>query len=240
MRVLDAIGELAPIDVCLVIDDVHELPAGSTAAELLGELIARLPPHAHLVLAGRSAPPITLDGRRAAGQVVDIGTVDLAFTPTEVDALARSLGQNDRSDDGLERFAGWPSLVRLALSAPDGSAPQFLWEEIVAGLSAAEQRLLLALATLGWGTASDAAWVAGSGDGGYDPLVEARLESLAAHVPLVSGDAGGWYRVHHLWEDVVERIFPDDRARRDAAAGARPVPAPSGHAADRMERAAVG
>ena len=211
VRVLDAIGELAPIDVCLVIDDVHELPAGSTAAELLGELIARLPPHAHLVLAGRSAPPITLDGRRAAGQVVDIGTVELAFTPTEVDALARSLGQNDRSDDGLERFAGWPSLVRLALSAPDGSAPQFLWEEIVAGLSAAEQRLLLALATLGWGTASDAAWVAGSGDGGYDPLVEARLESLAAHVPLVSGDAGGWYRVHHLWEDVVERIFPDDQ-----------------------------
>ena len=178
-RVLDAVGQLAPLDVCLVIDDVHELPPGSTAAELLGGLVARLPPHVHLVLAGRSAPPISLDLRRAAGEVIDIRIDELAFTATEVDALVRSVGRDPRTEHGLGGFAGWPSLVRLALSAPDGSAPQFLWEEIVASLPVAEQRLLLALATLGWGTASDVAWVAGVGDGGCDPLVDARLESLA-------------------------------------------------------------
>ena len=35
------------------------------------------------------------------------------------------------------------------------------------------------------------------------------LEGLAADVPLVSRDADAWFRVHHLWEDAVERIFPD-------------------------------
>ena len=138
----------------------------------------------------------------------------LAFTASRSGCLARSLGRDCRGDGGLGRFAGWPSLVRLAISAPDGSAPQFLWEEIVAGLSGAERQLLLALATLGWGTASDVAWVAGSGDGGSDPLVDVRLESLVATVPLVNGDADGWYRVHHLWEDAVERIF-SEADRRD-------------------------
>ena len=134
-RILEAVGRLAPIDVCIVIDDVHEVPAQSTAAELLAELVVRLPPHAHLVLAGRTPPPIPLDLRRAAGQVVDVGIEELAFTPTEVNALATSLGRDVSSDPAVAGFAGWPSLVRLALSAPEGSAPQFLWEEIVAGLS---------------------------------------------------------------------------------------------------------
>ena len=239
-RVLDAVGQLAPLDVCLVIDDVHELPPGSTAAELLGGLVARLPPHVHLVLAGRSAPPMSLDLRRAAGEVIDIRIDELAFTATEVDALVRSVGRDPRTEHGLGGFAGWPSLVRLALSAPDGSAPQFLWEEIVASLPVAEQRLLLALATLGWGTASDVAWVAGVGDGGCDPLVDARLESLARCVPLVSGDTDGWYRVHHLWEDAVERIFTDEERAGHQTTGPRAVPAPSGDAAHRVERAALG
>jgi LuxR family transcriptional regulator, maltose regulon positive regulatory protein len=213
-QILDAVGRLAPIDVCIVIDEVHELPPQSTAAELLTELVARLPPHAHLVLAGRTAPPIPLALRRAAGHVVEVGIDELAFTPTEVNALATSLGRDAAaSEPGLGKFAGWPSLVRLALSAPEGSAPQFLWEEVVGGLTAEAQRLLLALATLGWGTASDVAWVAGSGDGGSDPLIDARLESIASNVPLVSGDADGWYRIHRMWEEAVERIFSDeDRA----------------------------
>ena len=169
------------------------------------------------------------------------GSTSWPSPPTEVDALARSLGRDAaQRASGSDGFAGWPSLVRLALSAPDGSAPQFLWEEIVAGLSAAEQRLLLALATLGWGTASDVAWVAGSGDGGSDPLVDARLESLAARCP-----AGQWRR-----RRLVPRPppvggggradLPRRRPRRHPTAGPRAVPAASGDVAHRLERAAVG
>ena len=73
-QVLDAVADLAPIDVCIVIDDVHEVPPQSTAAALLGELVARLPPHAHVVLAGRTGPPIPLTLRRAIGPVVEVDT----------------------------------------------------------------------------------------------------------------------------------------------------------------------
>ena len=113
-RVLDAVDRLAPIDVCLVVDDVHELPPRSTAAELLGELIARLPPHGHLVLAGRTVPPTDLSGRRLAGQVVDMGIDELAFTATEVDALARSLGR-----DGPRRRRA-RTICRLAVARAPG------------------------------------------------------------------------------------------------------------------------
>jgi DNA-binding SARP family transcriptional activator len=205
-RVLDALGQLAPIDVCVVLDDVHELPPQSTAAELLAELVARLPPHAHVVLAGRTDPPIPLETHRAAGQVVDVGFDRLAFTATEVAALARLLGRDTGKELDLGALAGWPSLVRLALCAPEGSAPQFLWEEIVAGLSGDERRLLLALATLGWGSADDVAWV--GGDFEHAPTVDLCLRALVDKVPLVRRDDDGWYGVHHLWEDAVERVFP--------------------------------
>ena len=70
--------------------DPRDLPPRSSAAALLGELVGRLPPHAHLVARrpqphhrSRStvvAPPVTWSR----------STIDeLAFTPTEVDAVAR-------------------------------------------------------------------------------------------------------------------------------------------------------
>ena len=84
------------------------------------------------------------------------------------------------------------------------------------------------------------AWVAGSA------MVVAIRSRRPAGVPrrqtcpLVSRDADGWYRVHHLWEEAVERIFSNEeragmrqralelfqRRRRDVAHG--------------LERAALG
>jgi DNA-binding SARP family transcriptional activator len=200
-RVLDALGQLAPIDVCVLFDDLHELPAGSSGERLLVELVRELPPHAHVVLAGRRQPGVPLARRRAAGQVVDVGVGGLAFTDTEVAALIDLLGQDTTRLDGLAGLAGWPSLVRLALSAPHGSPPQFLWEEVVAALTLDERRALLALATLGWGTTADVETVAGGG-----PL---DLDALAGKVPLIHRDDDGWFGVHQLWEDAVERIFPE-------------------------------
>jgi DNA-binding SARP family transcriptional activator len=205
--VLDAIDSHAPIDVCIVLDDVHEVPPGSTSAVLLAELASDLPPHAHLVLAGRSAPPFDIGRQRAAGDVVDIGIDDLAFTATETSALAGLLGRPDSGAPDLGALAGWPSLLTLALSAPEGSAPQFLWEEIVEGLDADARRLLVALATLGRGSAADVAWLVS--DGLEVGATDRGLAALVADVPLVRLDDDGWYAVHHLWEDAVERIFPE-------------------------------
>ena len=200
-HVVEAFGQHAPVDVCLILDDIHTIPPDTTGSRLLADLAAQLPPHAHLVLAGRDPPAIHLARRRAAEQVVDIGADDLAFTSTETAALARAVGNGDVGGR-LEALGGWPSLVRLALSAPDGSAPQFLWEEILATLAADERRHLGALATLGWGTATDVQAVSG----GAAP----DLLSLAAKVPLVHRHDHGRFVVHQLWESAVDRIFESD------------------------------
>lgn len=195
-RVLDALSEVAPVDVCLIIDDLHELPAMSAGLELVRELAARLPAHGHLVLASREPVPIPLARRRAAGQVVELGVDALAFSEAEVAALAGMLG----GDHGrCTELAGWPSLVRLVLSAPPGALPQFLWEEVVGGLPPADRSGLLALAVLGSGSPGELAAVAGE-----DLDIERLLES----VPLLYQDTQGRYGAHELWADAVERIFP--------------------------------
>ena len=195
-RVLRALAAVAPLDVCIFIDDLHELPPNSAGEKFVSELVTRLPPHAHLVLAGRDSMAIPLARRRAAGQVSDVGSELLAFTETEIAALAEQLGEDDEGCGGL---GGWPSLVRLVLSAPPGATRQFLWEEIVAGLSPSERSGLLALAVLGAGSAAEVSEVAGR---------DVDLDRLVHTVPLVYEDEQGRLGAHQLWEDAVERIFP--------------------------------
>jgi len=211
--VLDALGRHAPVDVCVVIDDVHEVPERSPGADLLAELVARLPPHAHVLLAGRRRPPVRLARRQAAGEVVEIRVDDLAFTADEVTAFGGLDDRYQRAAPQLGHLGGWPSLVTLAMSAPSDAAPQFLWEEIVAGLDPEQRQQLLALATLGWGTAADVARVAGTGT--------ADIHALAAAVPLIRSDTGDRFAIHELWQAAVGAIFPaaDQRlARRRALA----------------------
>jgi LuxR family transcriptional regulator, maltose regulon positive regulatory protein len=195
-HVLRALAAAAPLDVCIFIDDLHELPPNSAGETFVSELVTRLPPHAHLVLASRDRMAIPLARRRAAGQVVDVGSELLAFTETEIAALAEQLGEDK---DGCGGLGGWPSLVRLVLSAPPGATRQFLWEEIVAGLSPGERSGLLALAVLRAGTAAEVSEVAGR---------DVDLDDLVHSVPLVYADEQGRLGAHQLWEDAVERIFP--------------------------------
>ncbi len=69
----------------------------------------------------------------------------------------------------------------------------------MAGLSPWERAGLLALATLGWGSAADVRGVAGR---------EVDLEVLVTKVPLLWSDDEGGYGIHQLWEEAVERLFP--------------------------------
>ena len=231
-RVLGGLGQLAPLDICVVFDDVHEVADGTSGAALLADLVRALPPHVHLVFSGRRPPPVPLARLRAAGQVIDVAGADLAFTDDEAAALAELDGCEPSRLAGLSALSGWPSLVRLWLSAPAGSAPQQLLEEIVAALPPADRRALLALGTLGWGTAADVQTVAG------DESID--LSRVADTVPLVHRDEDGWYEVHHLWEDAVERIFSGGRARRAAAPGPRAVRAARRNVAHRMAGIALG
>lgn len=195
-QVLDAIADHAPLDVCLVIDDLHELPPSTAGHDLVRALVARLPANGHLVLAGREPPALALSRRRASGEVLEIDAEMLRFTDSEVAILASALGEDPAA---CSELAGWPSLVRLALSAPAGAMRQFLWEEVVAGLPESERTALLALAVLGSASAGELQLVIGS------PV---DLDQLVTAVPLVSNDGHGRAAAHALWSEAVERIYP--------------------------------
>ena len=207
-EVVNALIRRAPLEVCLLLDDVHEIPPGSPGAAFLREVVRTLPATAHLVLSGREAPDVPLARREATGEVLRIGGEDLAFTDVEVRALARRLERDARIAEPLD---GWPAMVRLSLAAGPGAPWQYAREEVLSRVSDSQRQALAALAALGTGTAREVAEVTGR------PVT---LEDLARQVPLIGVLDDGRYRAHDLWADAVPRIItvPDARSRRERAA----------------------
>ena len=207
-EVVDALIRRAPLEVCLLLDDVHEIPAGSPGAALLREVARTLPATAHLVLSGREAPDVPLARREATGEVIRIGGQDLAFTDVEVQALARRLGREARIAEPLH---GWPAMVRLCLAAGPAAPWRYAREEVLCRVSGSQRQALAALAVLGTGTADEVAEVTGG------PVA---LDELARQVPLVGVLDDGRYRAHDLWADAVPRIVSvrDEKTLRERAA----------------------
>jgi DNA-binding SARP family transcriptional activator len=212
--VIDALIRRAPLEMCLLLDDVHEIPPGSPGAALLREVVRALPATVHLVLSGREAPDVPLARREAAGEVARIGGEDLAFTEIEVQALARQLGRDARIAEPLH---GWPAMVRLSFAAGPGAPWQYAREEVLGQISDPQRQALAALAALGTGTPREVADVTGT------PV---SLDALAQQVPLVGVLDDGRYRAHDLWADAVpgimtmqgERSHQDERSLRERAA----------------------
>jgi LuxR family maltose regulon positive regulatory protein len=191
--VIAAIRHLSPIDVCLLIDDIHQL-AGPASYTVLGEIIRHLPSNGHLVMSGRSEIDVPLARLRVTGGCAEISEQDLAFTPAEERSLARLLDvQPPRRE-----LAGWPALVRLSLTSRRTLAQQFLWEEIVGDLRPGDARALLALALIGWGDSRVISAVCGE---------RVQLERLTAKIPLLTVSSHGIVRAHDLWTDSIERLY---------------------------------
>lgn len=212
-EVLAALQGKAPLDVCLLLDDVHEVPDGSPGAELLSQVARALPDTAHLVLSGRSTPALALARRQAAGEVAVIETKDLAFTGAETSALARKLGRELTED-----LQGWPALVRLSLTAGPAASWRYAAEEVLSRLSERTRTSLAALVILGSATAEEVGVVAGE---------STDLEHLTREVPLVDRLDDGRYRAHDLWAGLVSTGHLRGRAvevltgRGDLAAAGR-------------------
>ena len=183
-RLQGVFAEVAPFEVSLVLDDVELLSPG--CAELLDDLLRLPPANLHLVLVGRPPlPKIPLARFRAADDLLEVTAEHLRFDDREVAALAANLGVTPPRAD----LGGWPALVRLALSSPEGSVGDYLWEEVISALDADDRRALLALCLLGTSTADEVADVSGRS---VDP------DGFCARVPLVH-QAGGRLVAHELW-----------------------------------------
>lgn len=91
-------------------------------------MLERLPPGMHLVIAGRSDPPLPLARMHARGQLAEIRAEDLRFTRAEAVALLRDVWGVDLPEQAVavleERTEGWVTGLQLAaLSLRAGSDP---------------------------------------------------------------------------------------------------------------------
>jgi ATP/maltotriose-dependent transcriptional regulator MalT len=186
--VLDAVcgwlREVAPTDLVLVLDDVHQLPAGGAAADFLHGLCQQAPEQLHLVLVTRGDPPFPVERLRGQGLLAEVDASNLGFDVTEIEAVLR-VTVDERAGElashVAERTGGWPVAVKLAadamrgvdpeqrrhvvdsLSQPGGRLGNYLAEEVLDGEAAQVQELLRHLAVLGE-TSASVAFELGFGD----------------------------------------------------------------------------
>jgi ATP/maltotriose-dependent transcriptional regulator MalT len=73
-------------DLVVVLDDLHVLPTGSDSARFVEALCRQAPTTVHVVVAARRLP-LRVQRLRGRGEVVELTSMELAFTPAEVDVL---------------------------------------------------------------------------------------------------------------------------------------------------------
>jgi LuxR family maltose regulon positive regulatory protein len=154
--------------IVLVIDDVELI--GSEVAELLCEVLARLPSDVQTVLLGRSMPlELRLARREIQGSLLELRAEDLAFTIEEATSLfERVTPATDPHSvaDIVDLTTGWPIGLHLAaMAAREGSAPlschdvlagdrelllRYLDEELLVGLEPHDRTFLLESSVLEW------------------------------------------------------------------------------------------
>ncbi|MET8354163.1 MULTISPECIES: BTAD domain-containing putative transcriptional regulator [unclassified Micromonospora] len=197
--VLEALRSCSPLESCLILDDVHEVAPHSSGHRLIADLVTRLPAGAHLVLCGRSIPPVPLARLHAADRIRCFDESDLAFDASELDRVALHA---DRPVADVNSLGGWPAMVRLTLAVPAGIARDYLWDEVLSTLTDADREVLLHLAVLGSADGDTLFTLAG---------VRTDLDLLAARVPLVSRFGDDEVRAHPLWTGALARLLPADR-----------------------------
>ena len=190
-----------------MLDDTHLLPPGSGGARWLGELVDHLPANAHVVLAGRTDPPVRLTRLRAQGAALVIGEDELRFSDEELTDFGTRRGVGS---DRLEDSGGWPAMAELAASVERHLAGAFVWEEVLEPLGPERRRILAVVCDLG---------------GADDDLATAALgtpvdlgEALDG-VPLVAAGDDGWRVPHALWR-AVDTVGLDDADRAAVRQGA--------------------
>jgi len=103
----------------LVLDDFHDLPAGSILLGLLPEVLAAVPDGVTVLVLSRSAPPPGFAALRARSRLATLGGEELNFRLGEARGFARLRGARKLSRSSLaaihERTRGWAAGLVLTL-----------------------------------------------------------------------------------------------------------------------------
>jgi LuxR family maltose regulon positive regulatory protein len=125
-----------PRDFVLVLDDYHSIRS-ETIHDALAFLLDHWPPPMHLIIAGRTSPPLPLPRLRARGRLIELGASDLRFTQEEAtDFLGRTMGLNLSAERvaALEKGTeGWIAGLQLVAHALKDREEEFRSMEPIAG-----------------------------------------------------------------------------------------------------------
>jgi LuxR family maltose regulon positive regulatory protein len=215
-----------PGPFAIVLEDYHVITDARIHAAM-GRVLDQLPPGMAAVVASREAPSWTLSRMRAAGRVVEVNAVELAFTLDEARALlgAPMARAGDIAQTLHQRTEGWPlglQLARIALhdqphtvpggvndsSSADRYTVSYLVKEVLLRQPDDVQHFLLTSALAEQFCASLCDVLRGreghsdqnSGRTSEDMLAWLEQRNLFL-VPL--DDKGTWYRYHHLFRDAL-------------------------------------
>jgi LuxR family maltose regulon positive regulatory protein len=211
-----------PGQIVLILDDYHLITTQSIH-DALTFLLDHLPPQMHLFIAGRSDPPLLLSRLRGRGQLSEVRTAELRFTPDEAadflkDVMSLTLSADDV--DALEtRTEGWAVGLQMAglamqrlgteriarfVTAFSGSQRyilDYLTEEVLGQQPESVRAFLLHTAVLPRLTAPLCDAVTGRANG-QDMLDRLDAANLFL-VPL--DDERRWYRYHQLFADLLRK-----------------------------------
>ncbi|MFL6661328.1 MAG: LuxR C-terminal-related transcriptional regulator [Rhizobacter sp.] len=214
--------------VVLVLDDIDRV-ASPAIQETLFRLLRYAPDNLHVVLAGRSAPPIPLSYFLLRDQLTLLDAEPLRFDAAEAqDFFARVAGAELAPDDArrlVDATEGWVAGLQLAsLSLRDTKGPlpleaslartgrevdAYLAENVLTQVPPAVLEFLLATAVLERLTPALCDAVTGRAD------ARDMLDWLESHNLFIRAvdDSATWYRYHALFRDHLGRRL----ARRGAA-----------------------
>jgi LuxR family transcriptional regulator, maltose regulon positive regulatory protein len=217
LRVLEALDHLVR-PVVLVLDDFQELD-DRTVTDDLAHLFQYMPEGLRAVVLTRTEPVVPLHRLRAAGDLTEIRTDDLAFRADEAAALLARHDlrvTNDELTALLARTEGWAAGLRLAaayLTRPGqrnriddfagdrGAVADYLNREVLAALPPDVQGFLLRTSVLGEVCAELATAVTAER---YSQRILEDLELANAFVYGLDPHSR-WFRYHPLLQDALSK-----------------------------------
>ncbi len=134
--------ERFPDKSIIVLDDYH-LIYSKSVHDVINFLIEYLPPMIHLVISGRTDPPLPISRLRVLGEVNEVRTPKLRFTKKEVATFLNDLMGFDLSSEGIAaleaRTEGWIASLKLAALSMQGRDD---WPEFIAKFSGSNRYII--------------------------------------------------------------------------------------------------
>jgi LuxR family transcriptional regulator, maltose regulon positive regulatory protein len=213
-------------DFALVLDDYHLI----TALEIhqyLTYLVEHQPPRMHLVLLTRSDPSLPLARLRARGQLMELRSDDLRFTPEEAAEFLNTMMGLDLTAENIsaleQRTEGWVAGLQMAALSMQGKEDvngfinaftgshryilDYLAEEVLGQQPETIRTFLLRTSILDRmnGSLCDAVTCQKNGE---QMLAELEHQNLFI-IPLDNDRR--WYRYHHLLTDLLLMRLKQER-----------------------------